>query len=46
LEKWLKEFAKGQGIRSPNVDEKRLEGIQNEVPDPEKVQQGSPYMVN
>jgi len=39
LEKWLNEFAKGQGIRSPKVDEKRLEGIQNEVPDPEKVQE-------
>jgi hypothetical protein len=39
LEKWLNEFAKEQGIRSPKVDEKRLEGIQNEVPDPEKVQE-------
>jgi hypothetical protein len=39
LEQWLNEFAKQQGIRSPNVDEKKLEGIQSEVPDPEKVQQ-------
>jgi hypothetical protein len=38
LEKWLNEFAKGQGIRSPNVNEKKLEGVQNEVPTPEKVQ--------
>jgi hypothetical protein len=39
LEKWLNEFAKGQGIRSPNVDEKKLEGVQNEVPKPENIQQ-------
>jgi hypothetical protein len=39
LEQWLNEFAKQQGIRGPNVDEKKLEGIQNEVPDPKKVQQ-------
>ncbi|AHE96853.1 hypothetical protein THERU_05115 [Thermocrinis ruber] len=39
LEKWLEEFAKGQGIRDPKVDEKRLEGIQSEVPDPKNVQE-------
>jgi len=39
LEKWLEEFAKGQGIRSPNVDERRLEDVRDEVPPPEKVQQ-------
>jgi hypothetical protein len=39
LEQWLNEFAKQQGIRGPNVDEKELEGIQNEVPGPKKVQQ-------
>jgi hypothetical protein len=39
LEQWLNEFAKQQGIRSPNVDEKKLGGIQSEVPDPKKVQQ-------
>jgi hypothetical protein len=38
LEQWLNEFAKGQGIRSPNVDEKKLEGVKDEVPTPEKVQ--------
>jgi len=38
LEQWLNEFAKGQGIRSPNVDEKQLERIKDEVPTPEKVQ--------
>ncbi len=39
LEKWLNEFAKGQGIRSPNVDVKKLEGVKNEVPDPKNVQE-------
>jgi hypothetical protein len=39
LEKWLNEFAKGQGIRSPNVNKKKLEGVQNEVPKPENIQQ-------
>ncbi len=39
LEKWLNEFAQGQGIRSPDVDVKKLEGVKNEVPDPKKVQE-------
>jgi len=39
LEKWLNEFAKGQGIRRPDVNEKELEGVKNEAPDPEKVQE-------
>jgi len=38
LEQWLNEFAKGQGIRNPNVDERRLEGISDEVSKPEDVQ--------
>jgi len=39
LEKWLNEFAQGQGIRGPRVDEKKLEGIQKEVPKPEDIQE-------
>jgi hypothetical protein len=39
LENWLKEFAEGQGVRGPKVNEKKLEGIQSEVPDPKKVQE-------
>jgi hypothetical protein len=39
LEKWLNEFAKGQGIRSPKVDEKKLEGIPEEVSKPEDIQE-------
>ncbi|NAZ24074.1 MAG: hypothetical protein GU346_06450 [Thermocrinis sp.] len=37
LEKWLNEFAKGQGIKSPDVDEKKLEGVPREVPNPEDI---------
>jgi hypothetical protein len=38
LEKWLNEFAKQQGIRRPNVDEKKLEGISEDgVPKEEDI---------
>jgi hypothetical protein len=37
LEKWLNEFAKGQGIRDPKVNEKELEEIQ--VPTQKDIQQ-------
>jgi hypothetical protein len=38
LEKWLNEFAKQQGIRSPNVNEGELEGISEDgVPKPEDI---------
>ena len=39
LEKWLNEFAEGKGIRSPEVDENKLEGVKKEVSPPEKIQQ-------
>jgi hypothetical protein len=39
LEKWLNEFAEGKGIRSPEVDEKKLGEVKKEVPPPEKIQQ-------
>jgi hypothetical protein len=39
LEKWLNEFAEGKGIRSPEVDENKLEGVKQEVPPPEKIQE-------
>jgi hypothetical protein len=31
LEKWLNEFAKGQGIQPPNVNKEALENIPNEL---------------
>jgi len=38
LEKWLEEFAKGQGIQPPNVNKERLDNIPNEVRKPEDIQ--------
>jgi hypothetical protein len=38
LEKWLNEFAKGQGIQPPNVNKESLNNIPNEVPKPENIQ--------
>ncbi len=38
LEKWLNEFAKGQGIQPPNVNRERLDNIPKEVPTEEGIQ--------
>jgi len=38
LEKWLNEFAEGKGIRSPKVDENKLEKAKEEVPKTEDIQ--------
>jgi hypothetical protein len=38
LEKWLNEFANEQGIRSPKVNEAKLERVPEEVPNPEGIQ--------
>jgi hypothetical protein len=38
LEKWLNEFAKEQGIKSPNVNRERLDNIPKEVPEARNIQ--------
>jgi hypothetical protein len=46
LEKWLNEFAKGQGIISPNVNEGELEEIRDRVPNPKDIQQKGQELEN